>query len=354
MNKLDRHIALHVLGLSAIVALALVAIYTLINFVSDIEDIGQGSYGLWQLVVYTSLLTPAVLYTLMPLIAMLGTLMGLGTLASQGELTAMRAAGLSVLRIGGSTMVAGLFLGGLALALGDFLAPVGKQYAEAYRSFARFGIASEVGGKQVWLRDGNSFFRVQRLIAEDRIGDLEVFTLDEQRQLRESLSVSEAVYKDGAWLFSDVRRSSFEDGRVLHSQLPELRWQGSLSPEVIKLVLLKADALTAPGLWRLIRYMNANNLDDSSYRLSLWRKLVAPVTVAVMMLLAVPFVFGSLRDAGAGQRLLVGILIGLSFYVVNEVCASLGQLYAWPPMLAAAAPTSALMLVALWRLRRAG
>lgn len=351
MTRLDRHVSVHILGLCAVVALGLVAIYTFINFVSDIEDIGQGGFGIGQLAVYTLLLMPAVLYTLMPLIAMLGTLMGLGTLASQGELTAMRAAGVSILRIGGSAMFAGAALGLLNLVLGDFLAPIGTQHAESYRALARYGVSSDIGGKPVWLRDGDSFFQIRRLITEDHIADLRVYTVGPDLRLRSALKVEDARYNGDGWQFNGVQRSDFEGDAVIRSQAADLRWPGGLSPEVLRLFVLKAEALTAPGLWRLIQYMEDNRLDSSTYQLSLWRKIVAPFTVAAMMLFAVPFVFGTLRDAGAGQRLLVGILIGVGFYVINEVCASLGQLYGWPPLLAASLPTFGLTGLALYRLR---
>ena len=134
------------------------------------------------------------------------------------------------------------------------------------------------------------------------------------------------------------------------SKKEDMSWDSGLSPEVLRLFVLEANALTATGLWQLIRYLDQNGLDSAEYQLSLWRKLVAPFTVLVMMLFAVPFVLGTLRDAGAGQRLFVGILIGVGFYLVNEVCASLGQLFAWPPLMAAGLPTVALGLLASFRL----
>jgi lipopolysaccharide export system permease protein len=354
MITIDRHVAVHVLGLSAVVAFGLVAIYTFINFVTDIDDIGQGDFGIWQLVVYTGMLTPAVLYTLMPLIAMMGTLMGLGSLASQGELTAMRAAGLSIFRIGGAAMYAGLVLGLLSVALGDFLAPMGTQRAETYKSVARYGIASEIGGRPIWLREGEHYFLIRRLISKSHVADVDVFVVDGDSGLRAALRVDDARYDGQQWIFEGVDRTLFGPGGVRAERIDQMTWRGGLSPEVLHLFVLKANTLTAPGLWRLIRYLDENGLDASQYQMSLWRKLVAPFTVAAMMLLAVPFVFGALRDAGAGQRLLVGILIGVGFYVVNEVCASLGQLYGWPAAIAASAPTMALSALAVFRLRAAG
>lgn len=352
MNRLDRHIAAHILGLSGIVALALVAIYTFINFVADVEDIGQGNFGLLQLMAYTLMLMPEALYTLMPIIAMLGTLMGLGVLATQGELTAMRAAGISLMRIGGSTLMAGAVVGLLCLLLGDFLAPIGKREAEAYRSEARFGVSSDIGGKPVWLLDGDNVFHIQRLIAEDHVAEVDIYALTPDGRLASALHAQQGLYADGGWRFTGVRRTDLQERSAQASEAAVLDWTGTLSPEVLRLFVLKADALTAPGLWRLIRYLDENSLDAGEYRLSLWRKLVAPFTAMAMMLFAVPFVFGALRDTGAGQRLLVGILVGVGFYVVNEVSASLGQLYAWPPLLAAGLPTAGLAAAAFWRLAR--
>jgi lipopolysaccharide export system permease protein len=129
-----------------------------------------------------------------------------------------------------------------------------------------------------------------------------------------------------------------------------MAWGGTLSPEVLRLFVLEADALSMHGLWRLIRYLDENNLDSRAYAVALARKAMAPVTVMAMMLFAVPFVLGPLRNTGAGQRLLVGVLVGLVFYVLNEVTANTGQLYGWNPLVAAGTPTLAFALIGVWRL----
>ena len=352
MKKIDRYIAQNIYGLTGIVALALVAIYTFISFVADIDQTGQGSFGIGKLLAYTLMLMPDALYTLLPIIAMLGTLMGLGSLASQGELTAMRAAGVSLMRIGRATILAGLLLGLFSLLLGDWLAPEGIRLAEAYRSSARYGVQPGISGKPVWLREGTHVFHIQRLLAEDHIADVEVFSLKPDFSLASTMHVDDGHYAGGKWDFSGVRVTQFDEQGAHASHQATLQWEGNLSPEVLHLFVLEADTLSAPGLARLIAYLDLNNLDASQYRLALWRKLVAPVTVVAMMLFAVPFVIGPLRNTGAGQRLLVGVLIGVAFYVLNEVCASLGQLYGWPPSIAAATPTLSLWGFGLARLSR--
>ncbi|MGH8460616.1 MAG: LPS export ABC transporter permease LptG [Stenotrophobium sp.] len=352
MKIIDRYIVLHILGFTAIVGLALIAIYSFIGFVSGIGDTGQGSYGVFQLMVYTLLQMPAGLYTLLPIIAMLGTLMGLGALAAQSELTAMRAAGVSLARIGGATLLAGLLLGIVGLLLGDWLAPVGNSAAESYRTAARTGIEPGLGGHSVWLRDGSSIFHIRRLITEDHVADVEIFMLAPDMSLSSDLHVDDARYQDGHWIFTGINRTDLSGASTTTSQVPQMQWAGSLSPDVLRLFVLESESIAMPGLVRLIRYLEANGLDSANYRLELWRKLVAPFTVMTMMLFAVPFVLGSLRSSGAGQRLLVGILVGVGFYVINEVSANLGEVYHWPPALAAALPSLLLGATAVYRLGR--
>lgn len=350
MNKLDRYIAAHIFTLTAIVALGLVSIYTFVSFVGDIDETGQGAFGILQLFIYNILRMPAAVYTLMPIIAMLGTLMGLGALAGQGEITAMRAAGVSMVRIGVSTLFSGVLLGVLCLITGDWLAPWGIQAAENYRTEQRYGIQDSAVGQPVWLREGEHFFHIERLLSEDHIAGVEIYTLGADRKLVSAMRVDEGNYVNGQWQFKGVHTTELGEDSAKASEKPSMVWTGSLSPDLLHLFVLEADTLSAPGLSRLIAYLKKNGLDAAEYQLQLWRKLIAPLTVMAMMLFAVPFVLGPLRNTGAGQRLLVGVLLGVGFFVINEVSASLGQLYAWSPILAAGLPTAALTSFGLYRL----
>jgi lipopolysaccharide export system permease protein len=213
-------------------------------------------------------------------------------------------------------------------------------------------VRSGLGGKPVWLREGDRVFQIRNLIAEDHIASVEIYTLGPDLNLRSATLVEEGRYRDGAWHFTGVRRTDFGAQNARASEQAELQWPGTLSPEVLRLFVLEADALSSAGLVRLLSYLRENNLDTRDYELALARKLVAPLTVMAMMLFAIPFVLGPLRNSGAGQRLFVGVLVGLVFYVINEVSANSGQLYGWNPLLAAGAPTLAFALIGLWRLAR--
>ena len=353
MTKIDRHIVWHLYAFTALVGFALVSIYSFIGFLSDMDDVGKGNFGIVQLILYTFMMMPSGFYTLLPIIAMLGTLMGLGTLAEQNELTAMRASGVSLLRLGATTLAAGLALGVFGYVLGDWIAPEAQRVATDYKFTARDGYASQSGQqKAVWLRDGDSVFHIKQLIAQDHIADLDIFTLAPDMSLTATYRVKDAHYQSGEWRFSEVHKTALTLDSATVSDLPNLVWKGALSPEVLHLLLLKADSLTMPGLLRLIGYLDGNQLDSTRYRTEMWRKLVAPVTVMSLMLFAIPFVLGAPRSSGAGQRLLIGILIGVGFYIFNEVSVNLGQIFQWPPFLSAATPTLLLGAGGLYRVSK--
>jgi lipopolysaccharide export system permease protein len=354
MNRLDRYVVRHVLELTGIVALGLVTIYTLVVFISDMNETGKGGYGVLQVMEYSALMIPNSLYILMPIVALLGTLMGIGVLARNGELTAMRSAGVSLSRVGGATLVAGVGLGLFAFFLGDWMVPASEAVATSLRDQSRGESGNSI--KSIWLRDADQIVRINQLQSEDHISDVTVYQLGEGGRLRAALKVDDGLYVDGHWRLSGVKRTDFSGDRIdivppQQEQEPDLG--NGISPNVLKLFILEAGSLSVHGLVRLIGYMDENHLDAAKYRMLLWRKLIEPLTVMVMMLFAVPFVTGQLRDASAGQKLLAGAIVGIAFYVVNKVSISLGGIYQWPAPLAAGLPTLALALPAWWRIARA-
>ncbi len=351
VSRLDRYIIGHVFALTGIVALALTAIYTFVTFVTESRNLGQGHFGVPQLTLYVILLIPTSVYLLLPIIAMLGTLMGLGTLAAQSEIIAMRAAGVSLMRIGRSTLIAGALLGLVSLALGDWLAPMAKVKAETMQSEARSGVTAGGLSVPVWLREGDSVIHIKSLLNEKQFEEAEIFKLAPDLSIRSILVAREGAYENGRWRLSGVQRTDFGANGTRVTEEPTLDWGDQPSPEVLRLFLLRANAISIHGLLRLMDYLRVNGLSDREYALELWRKLITPLTVMAMMLFTIPFVMGPLRSTGAGQRLLVGVLIGVSFYVVNEVTANTGQLYGWTPILSAGLPTVLLVAIAVLRLR---
>lgn len=354
LGRLDRYIITAIFGLSAIVGLGLVTLYSFISFITEIDSGGAKVLTVSDVFLITFFTMPAGLYLLMPLVAMLGTLLGIGQLAAQSELTAMRAAGYSNLRIGRSALIAGLLLGLLSVLLGESLAPAGQQAAERLKSSARSGgDQASVRSRPVWLREAGNVFLIRRLQAEDRFADAEIYRFDDSLRLGSILSVGNASFVDGTWKLSDVSETVFDASAVRVVKHASMDLASGLQPEVLKLYVLEADTVSAFGLMRLIAYLDDNGLDATEQRLELWRKFIAPITVMAMVLFAVPFVFGPTRGGGAGQRLLIGVLVGIGFHLLNEISANLGILYGWAAPLAAGLPTALLLVAGTVQLSRA-
>lgn len=354
LRRTDRYIIRAIFGLSFVVGLGLVTLFSFISFITEIDQ-GEKFLSVGQIFTITVLTMPAGLYLLMPLVAMLGTLLGVGQLAAQSELTAMRAAGYSNLRIGFAAVVAGGLMGLLAVGIGESVAPAGQQAAERLKQSARGAdVDAGVRSRPLWLRDGGNIYYIRGLQSRDRFVDAEIYRFDDELQLESILSVGRARHvTQGSWRLEEATETRFAGETVEVTVHPVLDWTSGLDPDVLELYVLEADTLSVTGLLRLARYLESNGLDSSDQRLELWRKLITPLTVMAMVIFAVPFVFGPTRGGGAGQQLLIGVLVGVGFHLVNEVSSNLGALYGWSAPVAAGLPTMALMALAITRLATA-
>jgi lipopolysaccharide export system permease protein len=355
VKRFDRYIARQVLLMSLLVAMVLIALFSFISFIGDVDETGQGRYGLLQLAGVTVLMMPTALYTLLPVVALLGTMAGMGMMASQSELTALRAAGVSTFRLAGSALIAGLLTATLAVSLGDVVAPWTADQAEQLKTRTRFNADAERLQRPVWLRAGNHVIHAFNIEDAHTLGPAEVFEFDPSGRLLRWTEVARMTHQAGttAWQLHDYTERRFFDQRIETAGGDQGLWNGSLDPDVLQLLLLEADSTSIRGLLRLVDYLDANGLDTVRAERALWRKITVPFTVLAMTFFAVPFVFGSLRDSGMGQRLFVGVLIGVGFFVVNEVSLSLAQLFQWPVIFGAGLPSAVLVVIGYWRLRRA-
>jgi lipopolysaccharide export system permease protein len=349
LSILDRHLALAVLAATLATAMVLLALVGFVSFVEELDWARRHDRGADAAMLLTLYKLPELAFEMFPIMVLLGAILGLGSLAAAGELVVMQAAGMPVWRMAASVAVVGLLLGSAALLLGDRAVP----WAKTAAADVKHGSAErDQSVPELWLREGVRFVHVGEVHSPTRLEQLRIFEMSTRGdRLLAVETVARADFVDGQWQGRQWQREDVGQGDLdrRQQQLRDLSLQ--FEPEVLQLFLLQADALSLPGLRRYIDYLERNKLDSHRPRLEFWRKLAAPLSVVAMMLLAVPFVLGPLRDTGAGQRLFVGVLIGIGFYVVNETAVSLGAVYRWSPVLAALAPALFLMVMAGWRLR---
>lgn len=351
MNILDKYVARHVVVGSFMALVVLVAVDLVFAFGAELNNIGEGDYDTLKSLLHVSLTTPRRVYDLIPLAAIVGSMMTLGGLASDSEFVAMRSAGVSIARVALSMCKGGLVLVLLALALSEGVIPFSEPYAQQLRTFAQTRATAVDNEHGIWVRDGSNFIKIAQLRRDGQLRQLDIYELDDDFRLRMQTRADSAVFQDGAWLLSDVEQAEILPDAVRVRRHAQLKWPVLLNPQLLDVLAVKPEQLP---LWRLMGYINyleANDLTTKPYEFAYWRKLSAPFAIIVMLLLSVPFIFGPQRMVGAGQRILIGIVIGIGYFLFAHVVARVGEVYDFSPLLSGVAPAALFFVVGFWALR---
>ena len=352
MQLLDRYIGKTVtLGIVAVL-LVMLTLDSLINFAGETGDIGRANYTVWQAIYFVLLNIPQKIYQMFPMVALLGTMVSLGMLASHSELVAIRASGVSTARIALSVLKTGIILTVIVIAIGELVAPPAVQYAKLNRVAAMEAKISLNTDYGLWARDANNYIHIRRVENDGRLIGINLYIFDDKQNMVETVTAATGEYAEDHWELQRVVKRFISNEKIDQQYMETLRWDSLLNPDVVNVVSVTPENLSIWKLRGYIAYLNDNQLDSREYELSFWSKLMAPFTIAVMIVLALPFVFGSLRNVGAGQRVLVGFLLGLGFFIFNQLLAKVGLVYNLHPLISAASPTIVVLVAGLWLLRR--
>jgi len=353
VNLLDRYIAVSVLKSVALVVVVLVAVATFIELVGQLDDVGTVRYRLEDALSYVALRMPRTVFMLLPAAALLGALLSLGNLAVHRELIVMRASGVSRLRLLGSVGVAGVVLSVSMALLGDSLAPSLAAYARALRAQALEDNVDLAGGQSTWLKDGDRIVSLHREADGFGFGGVYLFELEADRALKQvARADSAAIDETNRWVLANYAETAFDsDGISARVERESVQSYG-LSVELLDLSVVRHDLLDTQGLKRYISYLQANELDAAPYLIAYWARMADIVSALLMTILALPFVFGGLRSAGTGARLLVGLLIGLGYYVTAQTIANSGQVFDLDPRIVAWLPSVVLLAITAVALAR--
>lgn len=352
MNILERYIGKSILGAIFATLFLLVGLSAIIKFVEQLSVVGRGSYSTLQAVYYTVLTIPKDVETFFPMAALLGALMSLGNLAARSELIVMQSAGFSRLRIGLAVMKTALPLVILTMLVGEWGTPQTEQYARDMRNKAIFGGAFVNVKNAVWAKDGKHFVYIKRVTDESHLQDIYIYQFDEQRQLQQMTHANQASYENGEWSLKNVNTSVIHPEKVETISKLHQPWQTNLTPDKLGVVSVRPTSLSISGLYDYISFLKQTGQDARKFELTYWRKLFQPLSVGVMMLLALSFIFGPLRSVTAGARIVTGICFGFLFYVVNEIFGPLSLVYSVPPLVGALIPSLLFISITWWLLSR--
>ncbi len=350
---LDWYIGRTIISTSTLVLVTFVGLSGIIKYVEQLRKVGSGTYDLFQALMFVVLSVPRDIEMFFPMAALLGALIGLGALAASSELVVMQAAGFSKLDIGLSVLKTAVPLMIIVTLLGEWGAPQTQKMARDLRAFATSGgqILSVRSG--VWARDANDFIFIGK-INDDRLYGMNMWRFDQDKHLRQVFLAKQVDYLgDNNWLMKDVQITDMSNDIVISKKsVSEYSWKTALAPDKLAVVTVKPEELAISGLYDYVNYLKASEQDASRYELAFWRKISQPFSIAVMMLMALSFIFGPLRSVTMGARILSGVIAGFTFYISSEFFGPLSLVYNIPPVFGAVAPSMVFLTIALLLLRR--
>ncbi len=346
---INRYIARRLIASTALVLSVFVGLFVFFNLVTGLNHAHKA--GLYTVFTMLALSLPGKISTLFPMSALVGATLGLSSLAIDGELTALRAAGVSVARIAYASLRVALVLGLVAAVVGDVIGPQAATYAREQSAQAA-GLGALGATRGLWLKEGASFVNIGEVLPDLSILRLTIYDFAHGRLKRELFAAS-GRYRNGVWRLRGVSQTVFRARGLAVRSAPRADWTG-IPPHLLSVFAVNPHALSLPDLFRYIRHLRRNHQAAAHYDLVFWYKILAPLTTGAMVILAVPFVFRHTRHGGLGFRLFLAVLLGLLFYVVNRGFGDLTLLYHWPPLVGASVPTLVLVAWSVWLLARAG
>ncbi|CNB54728.1 LPS export ABC transporter permease LptG [Yersinia intermedia] len=348
---LDRYIGRTILNTILMTLFMLVSLSGIIKFVEQLRKVGQGDYSAVSAGMYTLLSIPKDIEIFFPMAALLGALLGLGSLATRSELVVMQASGFTRMQIAASVMKTAIPLVLLTMAIGEWVAPQGEQMARNFRAQQMYGGSLLSTQSGLWAKDGSDFIYIQRVSGDNELTGVNIYHFDKQDRLLSVRYAATATYEDNIWRLSQVDESDLTNPKqVTGSQTLAGEWKTNLTPEKLGVVAMNPDSLSISGLYDYSKYLRQSGQESNRYELNMWGKIFAPFSVAVMMLMALSFIFGPLRSVPMGVRVVTGIFFGFVFYVLDQIFGPLSLVYSIPPVIGALLPSMLFLLISVYLL----
>ena len=383
MKTIRRLIYGEVLTAIALVALGFLALFFFFDVVDELQYLGKNTllpaaanaatnaatlaidaYQIKHALLYVGLLVPNHLYELLPISVLIGTIFVMARLAQSSEYTILRTSGLDPWRALSLLLGLGVFFVMISFAVGDYIAPASERAAQLLK--ARYQGNITVGQTGAWLKekqaDNTYVANVKTLSSKSEMQSIRIFEFNDKGLLVSSTqAVSASFDQDNAWLLKGVTRSEFKlqpeiasqpaqskkAAQVSRNETPALRWPTEISEEMVSVALLKPERMSTIDLFNYIRHLDANGQTAQRYEIEFWKKVFYPLSCVVMVILALPFAYLHFRSGGITSYVFAGVMIGISFFLLNNVFGYIGNLRNWQPWLAAAAPGMLYMAVSL-------
>lgn len=338
MRKLNHYISLTLLRTIFIVCLFFIGLAIFLALVNESRDIGKGEYDLFAAVRYVMLSIPNQLYQLFPSAGLLGSLLGLGLLAHHGELIGMRACGVSTAQLSKIVLRIAIILTIFVTLLAEWINPQALHLAQTEKTLAKSSGQALATAHGLWIRDQDYFIHIKTVSTPKQLESVSIYQLDADFRLKSATFAQSAHYHNGVWQLQQVARSIITPQRVYVSHLPTEILHVSLDPTILKVATVEPEEMSLFKLYLYIKYLEKNKLSNESYEYVFWSRVMQPLVTIVMTMLAIPFIFGPLRQVSLGLRIVAGVCIGFAFHLMHSFLGPFAVVYAIPPVLASIVP----------------
>lgn len=353
MRKIDRYVMSTVGGAMFLVMVVVLSLDLIFAFIAELDDT-ENNYQTLEALTYVFLTLPRRIYEYLPLGAFMGCLVGLGSMASSSELTVIRAAGVSLKRIVWSAMKPTLVVVMLGIVIGEYVAPPAERMAQSQKAVAQGAGENVASASGVWHREGDTFMHLNAVQPNGVLHGVSLFEFDADRWLVSASFAKRAIYLGDHWRLEDVTTTSLGDAETSQEKHRSLRWESGLSPDVLSVLIVDPEDLSISGLFTYASYLGEQGLSAANYWLAFWKKVLMPLGTAVMVIVAISFIFGPLRSVTMGFRVFTGLIVGLLFKYMQDLLGPMSVVFGFNPVIAILLPIAVSAAVGIVLMRRAG
>jgi lipopolysaccharide export system permease protein len=371
VKVLQRYFAKEIIRSVLFVLVAFLALFAFFDLISELKAIGNGGYRLEHAFGYVLLKLPSYAYELIPIAALIGTIWVMAQFASQSEFTIMRVSSMSTLMAASMLVKIGVLFAVATFLFGEFVSPKASELGERLKLSAQGASVSQQFRSGLWAKDvirsesgapiGSRFINVKQVQPTGELQGVKIYEFDQDFRMAAMITAASGVYRGpNTWLLSNVSETRFPAGPVdsaeslkelataVSTQTLESRKLASdITPEILAVLFADPDTMSAYDLSAYVQHLKENKQRAERYEIAFWKKLTYPFAVFVMMALALPFAYLHFRSGGVSLKIFTGIMIGVSFQLINSLFAHLGLLNTWPALTTAVTPSILFLLVAI-------
>lgn len=339
MKIINRYLAREILSSTLLVTLGLLAMFSFFDLIQELDSLGHGNYHLGVVLLFVLLSAPGHIYEVTPVAVLLGAMYALAQFSRHSELVVMRSSGVSMASIGLAMLRVGAIFAVLTFLVGELVTPITEKTAQKKRLEAKESVVAQEFRSGLWVKDGASFVNIEEVLPDASLLNIHIYEFDPEFRLRVVNNAKTGIYENDRWNLRNVTQTSFTEKKIRTTHYDQAYWRSVIKPELLNVLLVVPEKMATWNLYYYIKHLSDNHQKTTRQQIALWSKMVYPAACLVMVVLALPFGFLQQRAGGVGAKLFTGIMIGISYQVINRLFVHVGLLNDWAPVVSATVPT---------------